>query len=178
MNQYVILFYETVILGRYSCYFRCFTCSGGSKSWIHTWTSQLGRAQEARASPSSKQSVTAKDPLIPLIRSVFSRPLCGITHNLVPVQTTVLHHLHYSQWMVRWISHLVVFYFCSRSSKSANNKIYTFLELECLIKLLYPIRSNINNTNVLLLAHFVDKKTQNNAFTKKKTERERAKGDC
>ncbi len=64
---------------------------------------------------------------------------------------------------------------CSRSSKSANNKIYTFLELECLIKLLYPIRSNINNTNVLLLAHFVDKKPPNNAFTKKEERREAAK---
>ncbi len=65
---------------------------------------------------------------------------------------------------------------CSRSSKSANNKIYTFSELECLIKLLYPIRSNINNTNVLLLAHFVDKKNQNNAFTKKEDRERKSEG--
>ncbi len=56
-----------------------------------------------------------------------------------------------------WFSELVIWSFvfvflsvmiCSWSFKSAYNlyKISMFLELECLIKLLYPIRSNINNT--------------------------------
>ncbi len=59
---------------------------------------------------------------------------------------------------------------CSRSSKSANNKISMFLKLECLIKLLYPIRSNINNTKCAVVGTLCRQKTkQNNAFTKKKT---------
>ncbi len=60
------------------------------------------------------------------------------------------------------------------SSKSRNNlyRISTFLE--CLIKLLYPIRSNINNTKFVVVGTLCrKKKTQrNNAFTKK-GERER-----
>ncbi len=50
--------------------------------------------------------------------------------------------------------------FCSRSSKSRNNlyRISTFLE--CLIKLLYPIRSNINNTKFAIVGTLVANKKQ------------------
>ncbi len=61
---------------------------------------------------------------------------------------------------------------CSRSSKSAN-KISTFLELECLIKLLFPIRSNINYTKFAVVGTLCRQKKKKIIIimSKKKTER-------
>ncbi len=68
----------------------------------------------------------------------------------------------------------------SQSSKSANNKISTFLELECLIKLLYPIRYNINNTEFAVAGTLCrqNNNNRNHAFTKKKTETEKERREA
>ncbi len=70
---------------------------------------------------------------------------------------------------------------CSRSSKSDNNKISTFLELECLIKLLYPDRSNINNTKFAVVGTLVDEKIKNfktNKPSQKRRQRHREVVGC
>ncbi len=99
--------------------------------------------------PSSKRS--AKDPLIPSIRSAASFTICvpALWRRQFFPKVDALKSV-----MIRLINHLVVV-FVSLSvmicSKSHNNlyRISTFLE--CLIKLLYLIRSNINNTKFVVV---------------------------
>ncbi len=133
--------------------------------------------------PTPAQRVLLKIHLFHPLR-VFL-PLRSIIHNLCAcsLEMTVLPegrcinrqmdwNPHYSQWMIRLINHLVVV-FVSLSvmicSKSHNNlyRISTFLE--CLIKLLYLIRSNINNTKFAVVGTLCRKK----CLHKKRRKKER-----
>ncbi len=66
---------------------------------------------------------------------------------------------------------------CSR----ANNLYKKYMRsMECLIKLSYPIRSNLNNIKFAVVSKFCRQEKKTMPLQKKKTEkeRERGKGGC